>query len=369
VRVLHIGLACAFGGAETFLATLVREQRKVGIEADVFFTTDLGASSQFRDLCEIGFADKELLAERLLRGRYDIIHLSNHAVPWTARSIRLIRCDVPIVVTYHSLGRYESKLSADAVVAVSKAVAQHIEAQCDKAIRVIYNGVDTELFCPGTAEQPCERPIMAWVGRSNDVRKDIAGLFAVATSSVGDKFRISVVDGSPPGQECNPCWLPADAIVEFRKPSWEMPDFYRRVASSRGFLLSTSRSEAHPVNILEAQACGCPVVAPAVGGIPETVEHLATGFVYDPRGGLNAVMEAVEWLYSGDNYEKAADAAVRRVRSHFSSERMCREYLDLYSELVAKRRPRFARKLFHIMIRPSLPLVRTAVLTYQRSKG
>ncbi len=367
MRVLHIGLVCAFGGAETFLATLVREQRKVGIEADVFFTTDLGASSQFSGLCRVGFADKELLAETILRGGYDILHLSNHAVPWTSRTLRLIKCDVPIVVTYHSLGRYESKVSADAVVAVSNAVAKHIGPYCDKQVRVIYNGVDTQLFSPGGSESS-ERPIMAWVGRSNDLRKDIAGLVAVASCAFAREFQVAVVDGSPPGEECSPYWLPKDALIETRKPNAEMPSFYRKVVASKGFLLSTSRSEAHPVNILEAQACGCPVIAPSVGGIPETVEHLVTGFVYDPRGGVQAVEEGVKWLYSGDNYTRASEAAVVRIRRHFSSERMCREYADLYSELIDGRRRRLSTRLYQIGLKPVLPVVRWAVLTYQRSK-
>ncbi|MDH7602179.1 MAG: glycosyltransferase family 4 protein [Armatimonadota bacterium] len=367
MKVLHIGLACAFGGAETFLSTLVREQRKVGIEADVFFTTDLGASSQFSGLCRVGFADRELLAEALLRGGYDILHLSNHAVPWTVRTLRLIKCDVPIVVTYHSLGRYESKISADAIVAVSNAVADHLRSQCGRPIRVIYNGVDTHLFSPGSVDAPA-RPIMAWVGRSNDQRKDVAGLVAVASCSFAREFQVVVVDGSPPGEEFSPHWLPKDAIIEVRKPYAEMPGFYRKVVASKGFLLSTSRSEAHPVNILEAQACGCPVIAPSVGGIPETVEHLVTGFVYDLRGGVDAVREGVEWLYSGDNYSKASQAAIQRIRAHFSSERMCREYSDLYTELIGSRRRSLSRKLYQIALRPALPLVRSAVLAYQRSK-
>ncbi|MGQ9455879.1 MAG: glycosyltransferase family 4 protein [Armatimonadota bacterium] len=368
MRVLHIGLACAFGGAETFLSTLIREQRRLGIQADAFFTTDLGASKQFEGLCWVGFADKEMLADTLLRNDYDIIHLSNHAVPWAHRSIRWTKYDAPIVVTYHSIGRYETKVTADAVVAVSKAVARHIESHAPVVVRVIYNGVDTEVFYPGDAEK-LQRPVMAWVGRSNDIRKDICGLVAVSMTPIAREFQIVVVDGSPDGEECSRHWLPLDAIVEVRKPADKMPDFYRMVAASRGFILSTSRIEAHPINLLEAQACGCPVIAPSVGGIPEAVEHLVTGYIYEPECGAQAVVEGIKWLYNSDNYERTSKAAVERIKQFFNSRRMCQEYLDVYAELVGKRRRGLGRRFFHFGIRAVMPVVRGLVRAYQRSKN
>lgn len=368
MKVIHIGLACAFGGAETFLSTLIREQMRVGIQADAFFTTDLGASKQFEGLCRVGFADREMLADALLRNDYDIVHLSNHAVPWAYRSIRWTRYDAPIVVTYHSIGRYETKVSPDAVVAVSKAVAKHIESQAPVSVRVIYNGVDTDIFCPGDAEK-LQRPVMAWVGRSNDLRKDICGLVAVSMTPIARDFQIVVVDGSPEGEECSRHWLPVDAIVEARKPAERMPDFYRMVAASRGFVLSTSRIEAHPVNLLEAQACGCPVIAPSVGGIPEAVEHLVTGYIYEPEGGVQAIAEGIKWLYTSNNYEQASKAAIERIRQFFNSRRMCQEYLEVYTELLGKRRRSLGKRFFHLGVRAVMPLARGVVRAYQRSKS
>jgi len=56
--------------------------------------------------------------------------------------------------------------------------------------------------------------------------------------------------------------------------------------------VNTSRSEGVPVSIMEAMRAGLPVVAPAVGGIPELVDDV-TGRVYAPEGGAQAVLDAL----------------------------------------------------------------------------
>lgn len=366
MKVLHIGLACAHGGAESLMATLIREQRKIGIEADIFFVADLGASAQFRDICRVMFADRDFLADVLLRERYDVIHMANHA-PWAVRAIKAVRYDGAIVTTYHIWGRFFRNLPEDVVVGISKAVAESVQPEYSQQVRVIYNGTDTDLFKPGEAE-PADRPVIAWVGRSNDYAKDIGGMVAIAMSPVARDFQIVIVDGSPEGQEFCSYWLPENASVVARKPWTQMPDFYRWVAASRGFLLSTARAEPFGLNFTEAQACGCPAVALSGGGVPEVIEHKSTGYVYEPGGGVPAVAEAVEWLYSGDNYEQASKRGIQRVRELFSAERMCREYAAVYEDAVKAHKRRFSKRMFQIMLRPSIPLVKSLAFAYQRSR-
>lgn len=59
--------------------------------------------------------------------------------------------------------------------------------------------------------------------------------------------------------------------------------------------VNTSRSEGVPVSIMEAMRAGLPVVAPAIGGIPELVDH-AIGRVYAPAGGAQAVLDALSQI-------------------------------------------------------------------------
>lgn len=367
MKVLHVGLACAHGGAESLMATLIRHQRKIGIEADILFSADLGASAQFGDMCKVMFANRDFVPDILLRGGYDVVHLANHA-QWIARFINLTRYDGPIVTTYHIWGRFFRSVAEDAVVAISSAIAESLKPEYDQDIKIVYNGTDTSMFCPGEAES-ADKPIIAWVGRSTDSAKDIGALVAIAMSPVAKDFQFVIMDGSPEGQEFRSYWLPENAVVHARTPWTEMPDFYRRVRASRGFLLSTARQEPFGLNITEAQACGCPAIGPNSGGVPEVIEHQSTGYVFEPSGGVAAVGEAINWLYSGDNYDQASERGIKRVEEHFSAERMCRDYADVYDEVVKSHRRRPSRRVYQLLVRPLIPLARSALGAYQKSRS
>jgi len=85
---------------------------------------------------------------------------------------------------------------------------------------------------------------------------------------------------------------------------------------------------------LEAMACGTPVVATRVGGIPEQIEDGATGFLV-PAGDPGAMAERIMQLQDDEPRRKAMSVkASQRVRKQFSLERMVDEYLDWYKEIL-----------------------------------
>jgi len=87
----------------------------------------------------------------------------------------------------------------------------------------------------------------------------------------------------------------------------EMPTFYGLVASTRGLLLSTPHEEAFGLTLLEAMASGVPVVAPAVGGIPEVVRAGDTGTLLPPNASVGAWIQALEALLDDEAwYERRA---------------------------------------------------------------
>jgi starch synthase len=88
---------------------------------------------------------------------------------------------------------------------------------------------------------------------------------------------------------------------------------------------------------LEAAACETPVVASAVGGIPEVVAHGETGYLVPP-GEPGALAEALSRLVADPGGRAALGAAGRRrVEERFDVERMRRRHVELYTELLASR--------------------------------
>ena len=357
---LHVNLVCGHGGIETVIAALMREQKKQGIEADVFSFIDKGGAGHYAGLGRVAFSGRDSLARMICENRYDVVHVVTHAAASAAISLRKALYRGAVVVTSHGVGAYEESLQSDAVVAVSDSVAKSIQEHYSQPVQVIYNGVDTGLFYP-PRERSGEKPILAWVGRGSDPDKDVGGLFAMANSGRFPDFQFVLVDGST--EDAQPAnWLPPGGEILRRKRWQEMPDFYRRVASSGGFLVSTSRVDACPMPILEAQACGCPVIAPAVGGIPEIVIHESTGYLYERQGGVAGVAKAVEWLYKADHHQRVSKACAEHVSDRFSAQRMSNEYLSLYQSVLGAKK----RSMVNSMVRFGLSL---AVASARRFRG
>jgi glycosyltransferase involved in cell wall biosynthesis len=64
----------------------------------------------------------------------------------------------------------------------------------------------------------------------------------------------------------------------------------RRLGTARALVLGSIWPENAPLVILEARAAGCPIVAPAVGGIPEFVQDGVDGWLYPP-GDVDALAD------------------------------------------------------------------------------
>jgi glycosyltransferase involved in cell wall biosynthesis len=88
----------------------------------------------------------------------------------------------------------------------------------------------------------------------------------------------------------------------------------------------TSQMEANPVSILEALACERPVVATAVGSVPETVLDGKTGYLAEP-GNTRAIADRVtELLNDPDRATSLGRAGRRHVVAHWSLARMVEGY-------------------------------------------
>ena len=107
------------------------------------------------------------------------------------------------------------------------------------------------------------------------------------------------------------------------------------LASSDVFVLS-SDSEGLPMSVLEAMAAGLPVIASAVGGVPEAVRDGETGALVPP-GDSAALARALRRLVADPALrERLGDAGRRRVEQEFSLERFEREHLELYRKRVRR---------------------------------
>jgi glycosyltransferase involved in cell wall biosynthesis len=104
-------------------------------------------------------------------------------------------------------------------------------------------------------------------------------------------------------------------------------------AAADAFVLA-SQQDNLPNTLLESLACGTPCVAFDVGGVPEAVEHQATGFLAH-AGDAQALARGVEWVLEDEGrWQRLCQASRIKAEREFDEASQAGRYLSLYEELV-----------------------------------
>ncbi|KKQ26008.1 MAG: Glycosyltransferase [Candidatus Roizmanbacteria bacterium GW2011_GWC2_37_13] len=136
-------------------------------------------------------------------------------------------------------------------------------------------------------------------------------------------------------------------IHYYNAPRNEVIDQYKK---SKLFLFPICWEEPFGLVMLEAMACGTPVVAYARGSIPEVVEDGKTGFLInnsqnDIRGnwivkktGVEGIKEAIDKIYSMSEveYQKMRSSCRNHIEKNFSVGKMVNEYKKVYQQIVSQ---------------------------------
>jgi glycosyltransferase involved in cell wall biosynthesis len=100
----------------------------------------------------------------------------------------------------------------------------------------------------------------------------------------------------------------------------------------KGFdiFVMSSVTEGLGTSLLDAMACGKPIVATTAGGMPEVVAEGATGLLVPPRDHQAMAEAIVKLLTNPELRARMGAAGVARVRAKFSAERMVQDTLEVY---------------------------------------
>ncbi len=200
--------------------------------------------------------------------------------------------------------------------------------------RVVPNGIDVGRFA--AARRP-EGETILWVGRlAPPKRPDLAidALRILKRTRPGARLDL-VGDGPLLGHA--QAQLGAGDVEDAVRLLGRRDDVPELLSRAACFLLS-SDYEGCPLSVLEAMAAGVPVVATAVGGIPELVVHGETGLLVEPDR-PEAVAAALDELLSDPvRAETLGRAGRKRANEHFSRQSMIAATVACYEEIVAEAR-------------------------------
>jgi glycosyltransferase involved in cell wall biosynthesis len=122
-------------------------------------------------------------------------------------------------------------------------------------------------------------------------------------------------------------------VVHFLGNRRDIPDLLHAL----DIFVLPSHSEGVSLALLEAMAAGLPVIVTEVGGLPEVVTDGENGLLI-PVGDAEALARALRRLLAEPNWARQlGENARRRVRDHFSLDRLGRQINEIYEELVEKK--------------------------------
>ena len=208
-------------------------------------------------------------------------------------------------------------------------------------LRVIHNGVDLSVFRP--ADRLSVRAVLGvppdtilLLSSANGIRnnpwKDLetmrSALAGVAERASGRRVLFVALGEDAPAEQIG--------SAELRFIGFEAdPIAYARYYQAADVYVHAAKADTFPTTVLEALACGTPVVATAVGGIPEQVQDSRTGFLVNP-GSPESMTEAVVHLLNDDGLRRrmAANAA-EDAKERFDVRRQVDDYVGWYQEILA----------------------------------
>jgi glycosyltransferase involved in cell wall biosynthesis len=377
LRVLALIDNMGCGGAELLLSEFAREAPDAGIDLSVVYLTARRGEEAADRLREagveptlvpvarmVGPRDLRRVRAHLRQARPDVVHTHLGVSDWmgglAARSL-----GIPAVSTLHSANwtadsaadTARLRLSALArrhcalrIIGVSESARRtYLATGWDRADRVtvIHNGV-AAAGQPGRGRQvrralgiPETAPLVAMISTLRPEKAHEAAFRALpALRQRFPALRLVVVGDGPDRSRLEPMARAADGAVVMTG----YRDDVMAVMDAADVLLHPSRIEAFPTTLLEAMAASVPVVATAVGGIPEIVHDGETGLLISPPPDPGRIAAAVSTLLEDGDLRRRLGAAGRtRFEETFTRRRWVQLTRRAYDDVLSARNRTAAR--------------------------
>jgi glycosyltransferase involved in cell wall biosynthesis len=304
------------------------------------------------------------IAQYIRAGKIDIVHaIMQHSYLYGALANRLAGRNL-LIFSQGSLNRNQESTAllnflernlvhprVNAVICNSETIARELQAEGvpRSRIRLVYNGLDIPSYSRLLVDRARARrqlgidqydlvfssvaTLRALKGHADllqalhKIRKELPrswSLLIVGRDVDGNLARLEELCGR----------LDLTSHVRFLGERLDVPI----ILSTADIHVSASHSEGFPNNILEAMCSRLPVVATAVGGVPELVVHGVTGLLVDARDAdaLGAALLAL----ASDRERRACmgRAGYQRAKENFSIQRSVAALENIYQTVVGKRR-------------------------------
>ncbi len=309
---------------------------------------------------------------------YDVIH-SHYWISGKVAMPAAKELGIPLVHTMHTMARVKNLNLAEGetpepmirvqgetqVVAAANALIANTDAEgaslvslydaCPDTVHVVSPGVDLYTFTPGESRgvarahigQPADALVVSFVGRIQPHKGPEVLIRATSelvkhTPHLRHKLIVNIVGGASGAntEEVDrlkelSTWLAIDDVVRFSPPvpRVDLPQWYR----ASDLVIVPSYSESFGLVALEAQACGTPVVATAVGGLRTAVADGISGVLVDGHN-PRAWSSVISRLLQEPQRRVLLSMGAIEHASHFGWDVTARGTLDIYDLVISELR-------------------------------
>jgi len=325
-----------YGGTERVVSWLTEELVRQGHEVTLFASGDSQTSAQLVPITPralrldptvdetIGYHIMMLEQVRRQTHEFDILHF--HIDLLHAPFVRIL--GAPAVTTLHGrldlpdLVPFYQAFPDLSLVSISN--SQRLPMPPVNWAATIHHGLPRDLL-PLTLEPRGD--YLAFLGRISPEKRPDRAIEIAARAGMKLKIaaKIDDVDRAYWEQAIAPLITRHGGMVEFVGEIGDR-DKAEFLGNARGLLFPIDWPEPFGLVMIEAMACGTPVIAFSCGSVPEVIDHGRSGFIVDD---MTAAVEAVNRL--GELPRSGVRAC---FEERFTVERMARDYVAVYRALI-----------------------------------
>lgn len=320
-----------YGPWERVVSLLTEGLTAVGVDVTLFATADSITRAKLRAVCPTGYAEnpdidpkvwESLHISRVFEGaqEFDIIHNHFDFLPLTYSGL----VNTPVLTTIHGFSSpkilpvYEKYNERAYYVSISNADRSPLLSY----ISTVYHGIDLENF----TYNPSPEGYLLFFGRIHH-DKGAREAIEIARRAQRKLVLAGIIQDYQYYEKEVKSYLDGNNMVYIGSVD----------AKKRNEVLGNAFALLHPINfnepfglsVVEAMACGTPVIAFSRGSMPELIRHEETGFL------VSNVDEAVEAVKKVPLLQR--QHCRREVEERFAAERMVSNYLKVYEQIIKEK--------------------------------
>ncbi|SAK44077.1 glycosyl transferase family 1 [Caballeronia catudaia] len=239
----------------------------------------------------------------------------------------------------HTVNHFLYENCYDGVIVESEYMRRFVQSSSlkpDPNVVVVNNGVDLEKFSRSKLRVADRLPVVGYIGRMSD-EKNPLGFVSMAEALVARGLDVSFELYGAGNQSDAVRQRIAESEARSRIKYRGFIEHTPEALHNLDVLVVPSKFDGRPNIVMEANACGVPVIASPVGGVPEMIEEGRNGYLAFPGDTVRIAEHLSEWIEHPEVLQRLKESSLELAQKRFSREAMLDGYEQAFRNFVNQR--------------------------------